>query len=106
MTMRSMPPASSHLADRPVPAPPPTMGSPRAILARSRWRICWRAMRGMAALLVRSFGGSGAAARGGGRRDLAPGGDQRIGEPLIVDVQGQAQQLAVHPRPEALLDRS
>ena len=29
MTMRSMPPASSHLADRPVPAPPPMIGSPR-----------------------------------------------------------------------------
>ncbi len=30
MTIRSMPPASSHLAERPVPAPPPTIGSPRA----------------------------------------------------------------------------
>ena len=29
MTIRSMPPASSHLADRPVPAPPPMIGSPR-----------------------------------------------------------------------------
>ena len=27
-----MPPASSHLADSPVPAPPPMMGSPRAIV--------------------------------------------------------------------------
>src|SRR3954452_16012159 len=36
MTIKSIPPASSHLADRPVPAPPPTIGSPRATLARRR----------------------------------------------------------------------
>jgi len=30
-----MPPASSHFAERPVPAPPPMMGSPRAIMARN-----------------------------------------------------------------------
>ena len=29
MTMRSMPPASSHLAERPVPAPPPIIGLAR-----------------------------------------------------------------------------
>ena len=32
--MRSMPPASSHFAERPVPAPPPMIGSPRRIIAR------------------------------------------------------------------------
>src|SRR5271165_1922867 len=35
MTMRSTPPASSHLAESPVPAPPPTIGSPRAAIARN-----------------------------------------------------------------------
>jgi len=44
MTIRSMPPASSHLADSPVPAPPPTMGWPRAIFSRRRCRISERAM--------------------------------------------------------------
>src|SRR5436309_2003189 len=39
MTIKSIPPASSHLADRPVPAPPPTIGSPRATLARRRARM-------------------------------------------------------------------
>src|SRR6516165_9366508 len=42
MTIRSMPPASSHLAEMPVPAPPPTMGRPAATLARRRWRIADR----------------------------------------------------------------
>src|SRR5688500_18723419 len=42
MMMRSMPPASSALADRPMPAPPPMMGSPRAILARKRFRMAER----------------------------------------------------------------
>jgi hypothetical protein len=30
-----MPPASSHLAESPVPAPPPMIGSPRRIMARN-----------------------------------------------------------------------
>src|SRR5271154_6890164 len=44
MTIRSTPPASSHLAESPVPAPPPTIGSPRATIARNfsiraeRWK--------------------------------------------------------------------
>src|SRR4051794_21507576 len=36
--MRSMPPASSHFAERPVPAPPPIIGRPAASCARSRVR--------------------------------------------------------------------
>ena len=35
------------------------------------------------------------------RGDLAPGGDQRVGEGLVVDVQRQAQQLAVGAGAEA-----
>src|SRR6516164_6872519 len=38
MMIRSMPPASAHLADRPVPAPPPMMGRPAATWARRRSR--------------------------------------------------------------------
>src|SRR4051794_32434299 len=38
MMIRSMPPASAHLADRPMPAPPPTIGRPAATWARSRRR--------------------------------------------------------------------
>src|SRR4051794_22310151 len=47
MMIRSIPPASAHLALRPVPAPPPMIGSPAAILRRKlssislrvRWNI-------------------------------------------------------------------
>ena len=39
MTIRSMPPASSHFADRPVPAPPPTIGTRRSIMSGNRSRI-------------------------------------------------------------------
>src|SRR5437867_2450206 len=38
MIIRSMPPASAHLAEIPVPAPPPMMGLPAASWARRRWR--------------------------------------------------------------------
>src|SRR6185369_6450263 len=47
MTMRSIPPASSHLAERPVPAPPPTIGSLRAIMPRNFSRMSLRAILGM-----------------------------------------------------------
>src|SRR5581483_6287978 len=42
MMIRSMPPSSAHLADSPVPAPPPTIGRPAATWARSRARISSR----------------------------------------------------------------
>src|SRR5687767_12137584 len=45
--MRSMPPASWHLAERPVPAPPPTMGSPRATMALNLSMRADRSKRGM-----------------------------------------------------------
>ena len=35
MTMRSIPPSSSHLADRPFPAPPPIIGCPSEIFFRN-----------------------------------------------------------------------
>src|SRR5688572_21682830 len=43
MKMRSMPPISAHLAESPVPAPPPTMGMPVATCARRRARMSVRA---------------------------------------------------------------
>src|SRR4051794_38827979 len=42
MTIRSMPPASSHLALMPVPAPPPMIGRPAATFVRSRSTIVAR----------------------------------------------------------------
>src|SRR3546814_4506474 len=60
--MRSMPPASSHLADRPVPAPPPMIGTPRRFMS---WNLSSRALRskrGMALLSSRVL-------------DLGQGGD-------------------------------
>src|SRR5271163_1323927 len=42
MTIRSIPPASSHLALIPVPAPPPMTGRPAATFLRSRSMIVAR----------------------------------------------------------------
>src|SRR6516162_2674181 len=47
MTMRSAPPASSYLAEMPVPAPAPIMGWPCAFMARKRARMSERLMRGI-----------------------------------------------------------
>src|SRR5882724_898851 len=96
MTMRSMPPASSHLADRPVPAPPPMIGSCRAIMAWNLSRMSLRAMRGM--VLFRRDARFEV-------RDLAEVGGQRLGKRRVVDMQGQADELAVGRRLERLLDR-
>ena len=60
MTMRSMPPASSHLAESPVPAPPPMIGSPRRDHAAKLARGC---------LACEAWRGSLAQCAGGG--DLA-----------------------------------
>src|SRR5690554_2283116 len=40
MTIKSMPPISSHLAEMPVPAPPPMIGLPASIFFLKRSRIC------------------------------------------------------------------
>ena len=42
MTIKSIPPASSHFAEIPVPAPPPMMGSPFSIFSRKRDNISER----------------------------------------------------------------
>src|SRR4051794_15672975 len=44
MTMRSTPPASSHFAEIPVPAPAPMIGRPASALARRRSRMMDRAI--------------------------------------------------------------
>src|SRR4051812_8190068 len=44
MMIRSIPPASAHLALRPVPAPPPMIGRPSATLRRNRSRISARVL--------------------------------------------------------------
>src|SRR3954451_10959553 len=94
--MRSMPPASSHFADRPVPAPPPIRGRPAAILARKRARSASLAMCGMA---------SARQSAPGIRGSIAPGGDEGVGEGFVVDVQRQADELLVGAGAEAFLDR-
>src|SRR4029453_9232342 len=80
--MRSMPPSSSHLADSPVPAPPPMIGSRRRIMPRKRFRMASRAMRAMALPRIREGGHRPA-------RDLAKGRDQRVDELGIVHVARQ-----------------
>src|SRR6185436_13854858 len=47
-----MPPASSLLADRPVPAPPPMIGSPRAICSRNRFRMPSRELSTLTKILL------------------------------------------------------
>src|SRR5450755_4122242 len=96
MTIRSMPPASSHLADSPVPAPPPISGLPEASLARKRASSSCLAMRGIGA-------GPGLTLGVGG--DFAPGRDQRLDEGFVVDVLRQAHQLAIGAGAKALFDR-
>src|SRR5215218_1758968 len=96
MTMRSMPPASSHFAERPVPAPPPISGRPAAILARKRSRSVFLAMRGM---------GAGARWGFGPRCDVAPGGDERPDERIVVDVVRQANELLLGSGSESFLER-
>src|SRR5678816_293528 len=96
MTMRSMPPASSHFADKPVPAPPPISGRPAAILARKRSSSVFLAMRGIRA---------GERCGWGVRRDFAPRSDQRLDEGVVVDVIRQANELALGAGSESFFER-
>src|SRR6185436_15674573 len=85
MMMRSVPPASSHLAERPVPAPPPTIGTCRRTMSWNFSRISPRSMRGIPSL-------SGC--------DLSKILHQRGGEFRVVDMEREADQ----PSPFRLLD--
>src|SRR6516225_1619115 len=64
MMIRSMPPASAHLALMPVPAPPPMIGLPAATWARRRLRHSSRVKK----LMARS---QGSGVRGQWRYDAA-----------------------------------
>src|SRR3546814_8338297 len=85
--MRSMPPASSHLAESPVPAPPPTMGSPRRFMAWNFSSKTLRSKRGMSLPSSRVL-------------DLGQGGDHGLGEGRIVDVMRQADEAPARRLPE------
>src|SRR5579863_1968368 len=98
MTMRSAPPASSPLAERPVPAPAPMIGSPRARMAWKRERMLERGMRGMP-LSSRSTAAEAAAEQAAEFR-----GDLRR-ELRIVDVQRQPDQPARSGLPHGRLQR-
>src|ERR1700742_2629234 len=78
MTIRSMPPASSHFAERPVPAPPPTIGRPLAIMPRNFSRMSLRAILGIASAPVAVD-------------EVEKGLHQRRCEAGIVEVIGQPQ---------------
>src|SRR5262249_33376037 len=56
MMIRSMPPASAHLALMPVPAPPPIIGLPAATWARRRSRHCSRVKKLMGSSLTLPVG--------------------------------------------------
>src|SRR6478735_9156987 len=96
MTMRSMPPASSHLADRPVPAPPPIKGRPAEVLARKSSSRAFLAMRGIRAGRRYSLAT---------RRDVAPGGHERLDEGVVVDVIRQANELSLGRGTKAFYER-
>src|ERR1700720_3851252 len=91
MTMRSMPPASSHFAERPVPAPPPMMGSQRATMARNFSVNFLRAILGLSA--PRFFYAVQEFLR------------HRRGEGRFVDVLGQANQPPARAWPHRRLQR-
>src|SRR5690606_21054104 len=100
MTMRSIPPASSHLADRPVPAPPPTIGSPRAAMSVNLVSSSCRSVRGTstpccACAVVRggrarTAGAGDGAGDVGDVGDVGEGRDEFLGELRVVDVVGRA----------------
>src|SRR6476659_2117785 len=78
--IRSIPPASSALAERPVPAPPPTIVRPSAIIACSLSRIVLRGIAGIVSSSLRYIEECC-------DRDLREGG--------VVDVQRQADDLSL-----------
>src|SRR3954453_18863900 len=77
MMIRSIPPASAHFALRPVPAPPPMIGSPASILRRNPSRISLRVRWNM-----RSFARNG----NGMVHELEEEGRGGVGERRVVDV--------------------
>src|SRR5262249_21236949 len=91
MTIRSMPPASSHLAERPVPAPPPMMGSPRSIMA---WNFSISFLRSILAISAPRL-----------LHDLEEILGQRLGEGRVVYIVGQADQPPARAWSDSCLQR-
>src|SRR5689334_24435373 len=91
MTMRSIPPASSHLAERPVPAPPPTIGWPLAIMPRNFSRMSLRAILGMGSAPVVD--------------EVEEGLHQRRGEAGVVHVVWQPDDAAAVVLPDSGFER-
>src|SRR4051812_17029541 len=91
MTMRSIPPASSHLAERPVPAPPPTIGWPFAIMPRNFSSMSLRAILGMGSAPVVD--------------EVEEGLHQRRREAGIVEVIRQSDDAAPVVLPHGRLER-
>src|ERR1700736_5886086 len=83
-----MPPASSHFADKPVPAPPPTIGWPRRTMS---WKASIRTCRSM-----RGISGLG--------KSFTEMGRERGGECVVVDGVRQPRDLAPRGRPQDLFD--
>src|SRR5215831_5638997 len=92
MTMRSIPPASSHFAERPVPAPPPTIGCPLAIMPRNFSTMSLRAILGMGSAPVPID-------------ELEEGLHQGRREARVVEVIGQPDDAAAIVLPDRGLER-
>src|SRR5687768_8650466 len=101
-----MPPASSHFADKPVPAPPPTIGSPRAILSHSRLRISLRAIRGIVLLCVPVLVSRSACDGSAFGAYLVKMLDEQIGKGRVVQMQRAPDQRTSRPATEVRFDRS
>src|SRR5258708_21083957 len=93
MMIRSIPPASSHLADSPVPAPPPTIGTCLATMSRNFSSIFFLSMAGMASDSFFLF------------QDVPEVLHQCGGELRVGDMQGQPRQAARPGLLQCFLDR-
>src|SRR6516164_5680956 len=99
MTIRSAPPSSSPLAEIPVPAPAPMIGSPRAFMARKRVRISERGTRGMS--LTLDLPASEPASK-----QPTEFGNDFSGEAWIVDVLRHADEAARAGLPDGRFERA
>src|SRR5690606_40999822 len=88
MTTKSRPAASAHFADRPVPAPPPMIGWPRATFARRRATSSDRDDIGLSRAF-RAWRAGGRAQRPG-KRGADVAGEGGVVDGGVVDVQRDA----------------
>src|SRR6476620_6446068 len=99
MTIRSAPPSSSPLAEMPVPAPAPIIGSPRAFMARKRARMSERGTRGITLNL-------GLPAGEPATKQPPKFGNDCSGEARIVDVLRHADETARAGLPNRRFERT